>query len=268
LIVGGVFPPSQVVVNTNHSVITVNGEASGTIQSDLIKIGVGFDNYQIQNASNSLPQNQQRINDLKERLKQLGIPDNNIFNLGLIFQVKKKLKQELPQENMNVSNTTNTTDKNRNQTDDQKEKNLTSSSYLEIHLNNTETLARVIDLLKSLNFNINYINYDFLEDSFQYAVANLVSIAKEDAQKKANSSLNNTQYDLGQILNLNVNVNKKSNEFSENQKRQQIRVINVNVYITYALVPKAGQPLPGVLEKHKNENKPGKKDMRHKKYWN
>ena len=222
--------PSTTVVNVDSPVVSVSGEAIAALQSDLIKIGVLVENEGVK-ADEVLTQNQQKVNDLIAKLKELGLKDENILNLGLMINPKNKLK---PNESEEQVNQTDMASKNETKKSDNQ---LFATSQLEIQVNDIAQAGKILDLINSQNFETKYIDYNYLPDSLNYAINTLTENALADAERRALGSITKTGEQLGQLLNRNVEIDKDyQNYLNENvENKPRIKVIKVTVYVTYAL---------------------------------
>jgi len=277
LIAGGISSPSSTVVSVSQPVISVIGEATGNIPSDLIKIGVKLENPK-GNAEEALNENQQRVQDLLSKLNQINITQDNIINLGqaLILR-KKKLKSESigligPNAQGNVTGgeeqgLNNQTSNEGNQTQGGNE--ISATSQLEIQVDNINAAAKVIDLLKSLNYTILYLDYDYKESTLGGLINNLVDSALKDADAKARAAITGKGYDLGQIINMNVILDKKFIDQSDNTNQDQqetgntnpqgLRIVKVILSITYSLVQGGGAPPGEVIPQPPEQPQPPEK---------
>jgi len=236
--------PSTTVVNVDSPVISVNGEALGSVQSDLISIGIQIEN-ESGKADESLLQTQQKVNELNAKLKEMGLEDNNILNLGLFFNLRQQNQSGAGNQTDSSSNTNNS--------------KLFVSSQVEIQVNNITLAGKIIDLLNSQNFKIKYIEYNYQPDTFIAVIESLTASALADAENRAISSIANTGAQLGQLLNLNVNVDKDYQNIMNMQAENNgigksftngMKVIRVTVSATYAL--------QGKLQSHRRKKKPYK----------
>lgn len=231
--------PSTTVVNTKEPVISSTGEAIGTIQYDLIKIGAVLEIDTSNKAGESINQNTQKIADVVNSIKQLGISENYILNLGNRFAVKRRKLKSSAMESENVTNVTNATE---NQIPQNGNKNgngnqIVSTTQLEIQVTDIAMAAKVIDVLNSAGFKIKYIDYGFQDDTLAFAVNNLIELAMKNALENAKSSLIGTGMQVGQIVNLNVNVDKnfKNHMNSEEGNLQVVKLIKASVKISYTI---------------------------------
>lgn len=216
---------SSTIVNVDQPVISVNGQAMGTIQPDLIKIGAVISN-QGENAEETLNQNSEAVSDLIEKIKDLGITDKNILNLGQMFKVSKKTSLR------NI--------KSDNQTEGQQQNpaGLLSYTQLEIQAKDIQNAGKIVDLLQSEGHEVKYIDFGYQPETLAFAVNNLISLAMADAENRAKGGLSGTGYQIGKLLNLNVNVNPDFKNFV-NQNQGNIppspKIVNVIISATYSM---------------------------------
>jgi len=209
--VGGlVVAPSSTVVNVNKPVISINGVAFAAIQSDKIKIKV-IVKTENEKAQEALRQNDLKVNDLMNKLNKFPI-----VNLGRELKLNKKYLADGNRDNNS---------------------SVSSISIVEITANNPNENASLIDYLNSLKYEIKSIEYGLKDETSQSQIVNLILQAMKDAQNKAVASLISTQYRIGDIVNIDVNVDREFKD--ENNPNADMsgpsKTIKVMVKLTYAL---------------------------------
>lgn len=260
----GLIPPSSsVVVNTKEPIITISGQASGAIQSDLIKIGILILSKNI-SAEQAQEDNRQKYENLISDLKNLGIGENNTIYLGNLLEInfKNESKNEsilFPtdaiEENY-VNNATsqgqnllpsNATESNIDQ-DNQKDSNLKEATFisqLEIRLNDTVLANKILELLNKKNYKIKYVEFANTEETSKNAINDLIDMAISNTTENAKSSIDNSGYDLDQLVSLNVDVDKSLKNIIQGDQLEKsdfnitqnprMKTIRVGVTMTFSL---------------------------------
>lgn len=235
----GVLPPIPVIVNTNQSVITVNGEAIGTILPDLVKIGIVIKSKNA-TAEEAQIDNKKRYQDLLSELKNLGLQENNILFLGNLvegnFNNQNKTKENTKLFSSNAS---------ENNSIENDLKGSVFSAQYEINVNDTDLATKIIDRLNANNFKIKYVDFTNRESSMQSAIDQLIELAMNEAVRNAKNSLAQKGYDIDQIVNLSVDVNKNYVNYINQLKDDQtslinadapgLKIIRVSLTITFSL---------------------------------
>jgi len=224
-------------INASQPVISVNAQALGTIEPNLIKIGVIVEN-QADIAGDSLNQNNENVYDLIEKIKESEIGEEKILNFGQMFRIS--------------ANDTSESVKNQSQNDNKASsgsKGIVSYTQLEVHANDVQTAAKIIDLLQSEGNQIKYIDFSYQPETLALAVNNLISMALSDAENIARGALSGTEFQLGKLLNLNVNVN---NDFKNYMNKGKIKesepglsaapkIIKVVISASYAMEARSSE---------------------------
>jgi uncharacterized protein YggE len=224
-------------LNASQPVISVNAQALGTIESNLIKISVIVEN-QADNARDSLTQNKETVDALIEKIKELEIGEENILNLGQMFRIS--------------ANNTSESAKDKSQNDNEASsgsKGIVSYTQLEVQANDVQTAAKIIDLLQSDGNQIKYIDFSYQPETLALAVNNLISMALSDAENIARGALSGTEFQIGKLLKLNVNVNPDFKNYMNKGKMQGSepgvsaapKIIKVNISASYKMEARSSE---------------------------
>ncbi len=216
--------PASTIINVRNPVVSINGQALGTVAPDLIRIGVVVQN-QGEKAEDSLRQNDQTVKALIAKIKLFGVTDRSILNLGQRFRVSSKVF---------FSSSSSSP--------------LVSYSQLEIQVDDIRIAGKIVDLLQSYGHQIKYIDFGYQPETLEFAVNNLIRMALADAEKRAKGALSGTSYQLGKLLNLNVNLNTDFRNYMNEGQYQPgsgsnpatPKIIKAVVSATYEMEPKNG----------------------------
>lgn len=199
-------------------VITVEGEAKGTSQSDMVRIGITIEKTLI-NPDEALTEVKNDVDKLTELLVNYGIPKYNIIDLGKLQYTNKigeanntgvagpLVDSNLASGNMSEagSNITESTS------------NMTANGYLvsnlvEVLLHKTDIVDSIVDKLKSNLYKIAYVDYNKKAGNKKHTMYVLMNFAKADAIKKAQKALEDSNLELGDIVAYSIKVDKNPTE--------------------------------------------------------